>query len=91
MRHPANLVEAVGEGVGNNAAHEIAHQLSNTFLSSGKIIHGMDLDDSSHDTYNASDCHGATAPWVYTGSDGTSPIHWESDADRSLLNILGIR
>jgi hypothetical protein len=51
----------------------------------------MDLDDSSVDTYNAADCHGDTAPWVYTGFNGTVPIHWESDADKSLINVLGRR
>jgi hypothetical protein len=51
----SSLLTAIGEGIGNNAAHEIAHQLVNRFLASGSIISGMDLDDNSTDTYNGGD------------------------------------
>jgi hypothetical protein len=85
-----SLLEATGEAIGNNAAHEIAHELSNAFPK--KIVGGMGLDDSSIDTYNSGSCDGSIAPWVYTGvgTDGQTPIHWESgNADTSLANILG--
>jgi len=87
------LLDAIGEGLGNNAAHELGHQLVNNFLSTGKVIAGMDLGDSTPDTYNSESCSGSVAPWDYTGigTDGKTPIHWESDADQSLVNILGRR
>jgi hypothetical protein len=87
------LVAAIGEGVGNNAAHEIAHQLVNARSKPGNIINQMDLDDASTDTYNGMACD-YTAPWVYTGiggPDGTTSIHWESDAAQSLKNLFGAR
>jgi hypothetical protein len=88
-----SLLQAIGEGIGNNAAHEIAHQLYNEFAAFGnKIVNGMGQHDGSTDTYNGGSCKGSAAPWVYTGvgPDGT-PIHWGSDADQSLLNVLGRR
>jgi hypothetical protein len=93
---PSNvLLGAIGEGIENNAAHEVAHQLSNEYLGSGKVIGAMGLDDESSDTYNSIFCD---APWIFTGvgtsATGTNgvPIHWEeANADRSLANILGRR
>jgi len=84
------LLLAIGEGIGNNAAHEIAHQLATAYRTSEKLISGMGLDDSSIDTYNGAECLGDKAPWVYTGigTDGV-PIHWGTSADQSLTNILG--
>jgi hypothetical protein len=85
----SSLLTAIGEGIGNNAAHEIAHQLVNRFLASGSIISGIDLDDNSTDTYNGGDCFGNTAPWVFTGvGAGGTPIHWSNNAAQSLTNIL---
>lgn len=87
------LLKAIGEGIGNNAAHEIAHQLKNLFSRFGKVVGNMGLDDDSVDTYNGASCDGSKDPWVYTGvgtdADKT-PIHWEmGNADVSLRNILG--
>jgi hypothetical protein len=89
---PTNtLLQAIGEGIGNNAAHEIAHQLKNGFPS--KVVGGFGLDDNSTDTYNSSSCDGTNAPWVFTGvgtDPNRTPIHWEAgNADASLTNILG--
>jgi hypothetical protein len=80
------LVQSIGEGIGNNAAHEIAHQVDQS--ASGNAIAG--LDDSSLDTYNGGVCNGDTNPGIFTGvaSDGTTPIHWEPNAAKSLSNIL---
>ncbi len=88
------LLQAIGEGIGNNAAHEIAHQLKNRFLNSGKIVGaGLWMDDNSLDTYNSASCDGSNASWVYTGvgtDANKTPIHWEQgNADVSLTNILG--
>jgi IPT/TIG domain/Glucodextranase, domain B/Bacterial Ig-like domain (group 2) len=84
------LLAALGEGIGNNAAHEIAHELVNAGSISGKIVKLMDLDDSSLDTYNGADCSGSNAPWVYTGKDANGvPIHWETDAVTSFKNVFG--
>jgi hypothetical protein len=70
------LLRAIGEGIGNNAAHEVGHQLVNRFAQSGKIVSGIDMDDTSTDTYNGGSCDGSQAPWVFTGvgANGTSII-----------------
>jgi len=75
-----DLMNAIGTGIGNNAAHEIAHQ----FLLDE---HGMD--DSSLNTYNGQGCDGLDEPWVYTGvgTDG-APIHWENVTDQGLQDAL---
>jgi hypothetical protein len=89
---PPSLVQATGEGLGNNAAHEIAHQLNNDTRFAFKVVGGLGLDDSSIGTYNAATCAGLDAPWVYTGvgTDGVTPIFWETNnAAQSLTNILG--
>ncbi len=85
------LVRAIGEGIGNNAAHEIGHQLVNFFNRfPGKIINGMDMNDNSVDTYNGGSC---ADPAVFTGvgTDGITRIHWSTNADQSLTNIFGKR
>ena len=84
------LVKAIGEGIGNNAAHEIGHQLVNAFTRAQKIVAGADMDDGSVDTYNGSSC---ADPAVFTGvgTDGLTPIHWSSNADQSWTNIFGKR
>jgi hypothetical protein len=69
------LMKAIGVGIGNDAAHEIAHQ----FLSSG---YGMD--DNSLNTYNGADCKGASARWIY----GFGPIQWGNVTDNALKNSL---
>jgi hypothetical protein len=81
----SELLGAIGEGVGNSAAHEIAHQLVGQY--SGLVVNGMDLDDDSLGTYNGIDCSGTTNPAWYTGSG----IHWSQDAITSLMNIFGTR
>src|SRR6266481_3448888 len=71
-------------------AHEVGHQLVNRLSASGKVVGGMGLDDTSLNTYNGGAC---SDPSVYTGvsADGKTPIHWGSNADASLTNILGKR
>src|SRR5665213_10158 len=64
---------SIGEGIGSVAAHEIAHQLVNSFGASGKIVSSMDLDDASTNTYNGIGCSGSSQPWVYTGSNSGIP------------------
>jgi hypothetical protein len=70
------LMDAIGAGIGNNAAHELAHQF---------LLKKYGMDDSSTNTYNGADCNGATAPWVY----GIGPINWEGVAAGALKNSLG--
>jgi hypothetical protein len=86
-----DVLEAIGRGIGNNAAHEISHQLDNygRIFATGKRVAG--LHDTPVNTYNGGDCDGGHSPWVYTGigPDGATPIHWGSDAAQSLENILG--
>lgn len=37
----------MGKGIGNNVAHEIAHQLVKGLSASGKMVSNMDLHDGS--------------------------------------------
>jgi hypothetical protein len=84
------LLGAIGEGIGNSAAHEVGHQLVNQYSFSGKIVNGMDLDDSSIGTYNGASCSGVDNPAVYTGyGSGGTPIHWSGNANKSLVNVFG--
>lgn len=84
------IVQAIGEGIGNNAAHEVGHQLVIEFTRFQKIVAGMDMDDNSLGTYNGGSC---TDPAVFTGlgADGHTPIHWSGNADQSLVNIFNRR
>ena len=66
--------EAIGSGIGINAAHEMAHQ----FL---LRTDGM----SSINTYNGLSCDGSTARWVY----GLGPIRWEDTTGKALKDKLG--
>jgi len=67
---------AIGAGIGNNAAHEVAHQI---------LLAHSGMDDSSTSTYNGADCNGDSAPWVY----GIGSIHWEEVTGNALRNALG--
>lgn len=79
------LVQAIGEGIGNDAAHEIGHQFSD----GGQFV--ADMDDDSVDTYQSHQCLGPSAPWIYTGV-GTdpqkTPIHWDNNAKASWSKFL---
>jgi hypothetical protein len=83
-----DMLEYLGQGIGNIAAHEIGHQLVRAFSSSGKVVNGMNMHDGSLNTYNGGDCNDSSN---YTGisQDGLTPIHWSTDAGTSLTNILG--
>lgn len=74
-----DIAIATGMGMGNNAAHEVAHQLK---------VGG--LHDGSLNTYNGAECNGTTNPWVYTsyGPDQV-PIHWGATSDQNLKRLLG--
>jgi hypothetical protein len=72
----ASLMKAIGIGIGNNAAHELAHQ----FFGSG-----FGMDDTSKNTYNGQDCRGDNAPWVY----GVGPIKLEIITDDAWKATLG--
>ena len=85
------LLGAIGEGLGNNAAHEIGWQMVNRYSTTTKIVNGLNMDDNSTDTYNGIDCFGTSSPWVYTGASNGVSIHWSNDAIQSLTNILGTR
>jgi hypothetical protein len=72
----ADLMKAIGAGVGNNAAHELAHQF---------LLSSSGMDDTSKNTYNGRDCDGDTAPWVY----GIGAIGWETVTNGVLQKALG--
>jgi hypothetical protein len=72
----ADLMKAIGTGIGNNAAHEIAHQF---------LLELYGMDDNSKNTYNGQGCNGATASWTY----GIGSIQWESVTANALKNALG--
>jgi hypothetical protein len=71
-----DLIEAIGRGIGNISAHEIAHQ----FLVN---CCGMDaytsLDPNAAGTYNNGDADGGNEPATYTGfGQNGLGIHWET-------------
>lgn len=69
----ADRMSAIGSGIGNNAAHELAHQF---------LLSHSGMDDTSTGTYNGRECDGDEAPWVY----GLAPIVW-GDATANALRI----
>jgi len=79
---------AIGTGIGNNAAHEIVHQLSNHAVYKGQPIPGMD--DNTFGTYNGGSCQD---PAVFTGigADAKTPIYWESNTAQALAYIFGTK
>ena len=84
---PTNaIISEIGEGIGNNAAHEIAHQLSNRLLYNHQPFPGMD--DITYGTYNGGSCKD---PAVFTGigADGKTPIYWETNTAAALAYVLG--
>jgi hypothetical protein len=89
-----DLIQDIGRGIGNNSAHEIAHQ----FLVSccGMDVH-TSIDPNSAATYNNGDADGDPSPAVpdsdpapYTGygKDKKTPIHWEDNTKRALNACL---
>jgi hypothetical protein len=76
-----NLLQAVGEGIGNNAAHEIAHQ----FLSDSSSCL-MNDNPSLVGVYNGGS---AKDPAIYTGigSNGV-PIHWSEQTAFCLAQMI---
>ena len=71
----AKLISAIGSGIGNNAAHELAHQF---------VLQRSGMDDSSTNTHNGFNCSGSTAPWVY----GVGSIQWEDVTAKALAQAL---
>lgn len=72
----ADLINAIGAGIGNTAAHEIAHQF---------FLTASGMDDSSTHTYNGIGCDGENAPWQY----GRGEIHWGSVTANAWKSTLG--
>jgi hypothetical protein len=82
------LMDAIGMGIGNTAAHEIAHQ----FL---KHCCSMDAnpstDPNAKGTYNATGCTAAADPTPWTGYWPGPPkiyIHWEAPTLTGLTQCL---
>ena len=64
----ADLMKAIGAGIGNTAAHEIGHEFFGA--------HGSGMHDSSTNTYNGvAGCDPRTAGGYFYG---VGPIQWES-------------
>jgi len=83
------LLQAIGRGVGNFAAHEIAHH----FL--GDCCH-MDIspddDPEARATYNAGRCSAAAdpSPWKGFWPNPKIYLHWEAPALRPLNKCLNL-
>jgi hypothetical protein len=89
-----DLIQAIGRGIGNNAAHEIAHQ----FLIKCCSMDVLTSDDpASAGTYNNGDADGDPNPQIinsdpapYTGyGKSGKPIFWEDSTKKALGNCLG--
>jgi hypothetical protein len=72
----ADLMKAIGTGIGNSAAHELAHQ----FLGDG-----FGMEDNSKNTYNSGGCRGDLDPWTF----GFGPIQWENVTANALSSQFG--
>jgi hypothetical protein len=70
-----DLMKAIGAGIGNNAAHELAHQF---------LQKQFGMDNNSTNTYNGKNCRGDTAAWVY----GIGEIRWEAVTAEALKKRL---
>jgi hypothetical protein len=89
-----DLIQAIGRGIGNNAAHEIAHQF--LILCCSMDAHIKD-DPHAAGTYNNGSANGDADPDVvnsdpspYTGywKDGKTAIKWESTTQAALDKCL---
>jgi hypothetical protein len=85
LKYFGTLIRAIGTGIGNNTAHEFAHQLN---------IKGMDQHTDS-DAYDFFSCVGYPdstngSPALYTGigKDGKTLIHWGKIASEDLNKVL---
>jgi len=83
-----SIIRAMGRGIGNIAAHEIAHQ----FL---KKCCAMDanpeVDENAKGTFNATGCSGVRDPSPWTGywPDPRILLHWQQPALEALGRCLG--
>jgi hypothetical protein len=89
-----DLIQAIGRGIGNNAAHEIAHQFLGECCSMDVMT---SKDANSAATYNNGDADGDPHPQVvnsdpapYTGygKDNATPIHWEDTTQQALNKCI---
>ncbi len=92
--HRQDLIQAIGRGIGNTSAHEIAHQ----FLIKCCSMDVFTSDDpASAGTYNNGDADGDPNPQIinsdpapYTGyGKSGKPIFWEDSTKKALGNCLG--
>lgn len=77
-----SVLKATGEGIGNTAAHEIAHQfLSNTC--------GMNDQGSDLGAYDAGSADAGSDPSMYTGvGPNGQPLHWSHNTAICLVNRI---
>ncbi len=77
----SDVVQATGRGIGNTAAHEIAHQfLENSFSCA------MNDDLSKTGVYDGGN---AKDPSMYTGlGPGRQPLHWSTNTGLCLFNKI---
>jgi hypothetical protein len=89
-----DMIQAIGRGIGNNAAHEIAHQFLSACCSMDVKI---SADPAAAGTYNNGDANGDPnqqvvdsdpAPYTGYGKDGKA-IHWEATTNKALTKCLG--
>jgi hypothetical protein len=89
-----DLINAIGRGTGNTAAHEIAHQFL-ALCCSMDVLTSQDPDAAA--TYNNVDADADPSPQVpdsdpapYTGygKDGKTAIHWENTTKQALTKCL---
>jgi len=71
----SDLFTAIGAGIGNNGAHEMAHQF---------LLNLSGMDDNSTNTYNGQGCNGSNSPWIYNGND----IHWGNMTFHALKKVV---
>jgi hypothetical protein len=81
------VMNAIGTGIGNQAAHETGHQLN---LPQMDCSNGINLACTEDFVYQNGNGSGGANDWFYGDVPGEK-IHWSSDAQCKIYKFLGMK
>ena len=83
-----SIIRAIGRGIGNIAAHEIAHHF---LVRCCAMDANPEVDENAKGTFNATGCSGERDPSPWTGywPDPRILLHWQQPALEALGRCLG--
>jgi len=83
-----SIIRAIGRGIGNIAAHEIAHHF---LVRCCAMDANPEVDENAKGTFNATGCSGVRDPSPWTGywPDPRILLHWQQPALDALGRCLG--